>query len=410
MIKWPIAIVMIIISAVLLLLSAFVFPIYGVSTEGELDPDGTNDRNNAEEFTVTEKYYLTHYQLEASHEMFDTNDDGRPDSKTSPEYKYSDSPDLSDSATSNNYGWNGDVKQYGQPNKGAIYSYSFYAFVASLVVGALMLIIVPLSGFRLIPGIIPKILGVVFILACIVYPIVLGIFLSGAYEDDDNEYFKMERRDTSLSYKATDVGDTFMGEIKSQSAGGKDFNFYTDESQITQSSASSQDYFYISENATERHWNSYYGAQVAAEYSLDNRDSSVNNTASTVWVDKIRYGPWPNGYGWFMGVGGIFFAIAAWALSDQNKPKEYDYDRDRDRGKKDDFREDYGRRDYDDRGRPPPRDDYYDDRGRGRDPYQDDYGGGRDRGGYDRGRDREPPPPPPRGGGGERGGPRLGPQ
>jgi len=420
MIKWPIAIVMIIIAGVLLILSAFVFPIYGVTTEGEIDPTGGNSRDNAVEFTVTEKYYLTYYQLESDVEMWDLNGDGEFDSKVSPEYKYGEEPNLDNDDHTDNYGWKGDVQDYGQPNKLNIYTYSFYGFIASLVVGGLMLIIVPLSGFRLVPGIIPKILGVVFILACIVYPIILGIFLSGAYEDDDNEYYKFERANTNLKYKATDVGDTFMGEIKSQSAGGKDFNYYTDDNYTIPDGQDTQTYHYTSADPEGRHYNSYYGSQVAAEYSMD---ESGNDTMATCWVEKIQYGPWPEGWGWFMGIGAIFFAIAAWALSDQNPPKEYDYGKDRDGrggggggGRRDDFREDYGR---DDRGgRPPPRDDYYErDRGRDRDPYKDDYRDrGRDRG-YDKDqgrRDREPPPPPPprRGGGGgsEPGGPRLGPQ
>lgn len=391
--KWPIAMVLFIIAGVLLVLSWLVFPIYYVETEGYVDPKDTGDRDQYESFTVTEEYYLDHYQASSSSQlMFDTNEDGKADSTKSPEYNYQDKVVTTDSKTSNNYGWGGSVSQNGQPEKRNLYEYSFYVMIGSLVIAGLLLIIVPLGGFRILPGIIGKILGVILILICIVYPLILGIFLSGAYEDDATSYYKLQS-----GFKAKEevkVGDSFMGAEESRSIGGVEYRYSTDINNVQTENGR-----YLPEDPAKRTYDPYFGSAVAAGYSHDKNTNSTKNVTS-IWVDKISFGP---DVGWFLAIGAIFCAIAGWALTDQNPPKE-DYAQPKSR--KDNFREDYNGDQY-------GRDQYGqgDQYGRGSGGYDDPYarqGGGNQ---YDDNYGRGRPPQDPYGGGGtDRGGPRLGPQ
>jgi flagellar basal body-associated protein FliL len=313
--KAPLNIVMIVILlviAILFLLSWLVFPVYTVTTEGSFDP--SSEEGPQGDFKVTEKYYLNNYEASSeTHPMFDTDNDGVPDSKQSLKYSYSDEPDLGDGKTGNNYGWAGSVEDGGQPAKARVYSTTFYTMVAVLILAGLMMIIVPLGGPRVTPMVFANMVGFLLLLSCILFPMILGMGLPGAYETDDRDSFGANYSDTGLSYKPPGIGDTYMGEIKSQSAGGKEYTYYADPEDIP-SAASTQESYVLDEDPAARQWNTYFGAQAAAGYSHSEGGATTdaNVTYVSVYLTKITYGP---GGGWYLSVLAIFISIIGWIFS-----------------------------------------------------------------------------------------------
>ncbi len=336
MAKWPVSIALLVLSAAALAVVMFMFPVYEVINEGEV---------NGEKFTVTESYYVDHYEIECNNEnvpIIDTDSDGVPDSTTTGAISYKDQADFDNQDQTDNFGWAGSYEDHGQKEKSQVYEVTYWGMIVSLAFAGISLILTPISGFRKLPIWLPRISYALFIVGGLVVLLFAAImfaeFGGAAYQDDERENFYVMKKDIqaehpnasmAIKYEKTEIGDSYMGELKSEQ--GSVWTF-THDPVKAYGNASQNPPQYIPETE-DIYWTSNIGTVLVANYALSQTADPAHDEVTVGW-SKTSYRP--HIPGWFILIAPVFLGLIAVFLVDQNLEK-VDYKK----KKPDSFQEDY---------------------------------------------------------------------
>jgi hypothetical protein len=187
MAKWPIGVILMVVTVILLVLSMIYFPWFTTKTEfhKERIEDWSEYGEPPREYDEVQ-YGLQDYQLKSS-DAKDWDGDNYTDGAKSKIYNYNDNPDKG--------GWDGSyddlvasghegARKYGGPAQLDVYNTIYLLTLITIICAIVSIVLIPLSGLRKIPAVGAKVMIVITIILVIIGPLYFAIGLPDAIGTD----------------------------------------------------------------------------------------------------------------------------------------------------------------------------------------------------------------------------------